>query len=107
VGAPNKEFALAGSLEELKGEGRLVVHGAHRPRRQRPFSMPHGALSKAEGTEGTGSPSGDKRLSESSSQEPMLPMAFIAGPFSRRTGHLLDRLVRHRRLVRRSAHRSW
>jgi hypothetical protein len=23
--APNKEFALAGSLEELKGKGRLVV----------------------------------------------------------------------------------
>jgi nitrite reductase/ring-hydroxylating ferredoxin subunit len=29
--APNKEFALAGSLEELKAKGRLVVHGAHRP----------------------------------------------------------------------------
>src|SRR6516165_2660654 len=26
-----KEFALAGSLEELKAQGRLVVHGAHRP----------------------------------------------------------------------------
>jgi hypothetical protein len=25
--APNKEFALAGSLEELKAKGRLVVHG--------------------------------------------------------------------------------
>jgi nitrite reductase/ring-hydroxylating ferredoxin subunit len=29
--APNKEFVLAGSLEELKAKGRLVVHGAHRP----------------------------------------------------------------------------
>ena len=29
--ATNKEFALAGSLEELKAKGRLVVHGAHRP----------------------------------------------------------------------------
>jgi nitrite reductase/ring-hydroxylating ferredoxin subunit len=29
--APTKEFALAGSLEELKAKGRLVVHGAHRP----------------------------------------------------------------------------
>jgi len=29
--APNKEFALAGSLEELKVKGRLVVHGSHRP----------------------------------------------------------------------------
>ena len=29
--APNKEFALAGSLEELKTKGRLVVHGNHRP----------------------------------------------------------------------------
>jgi len=29
--APNKEFALAGSLEELKAKGRLVVHGRHRP----------------------------------------------------------------------------
>jgi hypothetical protein len=28
--APNKEFALAGSLEELKAKGRLVVHGGHR-----------------------------------------------------------------------------
>jgi hypothetical protein len=28
--APNKEFALAGSLEELKAKGRLVVHGSHR-----------------------------------------------------------------------------
>jgi hypothetical protein len=27
--APNKEFALAGSLEELKAKGRLVVHGSH------------------------------------------------------------------------------
>ncbi|MFH0301129.1 Rieske (2Fe-2S) protein [Bradyrhizobium sp. 31Argb] len=29
--APSKEFVLAGSLEELKIKGRLVVHGAHRP----------------------------------------------------------------------------
>ena len=28
---PNTEFTLAGSLEELKAKGRLVVHGAHRP----------------------------------------------------------------------------
>jgi nitrite reductase/ring-hydroxylating ferredoxin subunit len=29
--APNKEFVLVGSLEELKAEGRLVVQGGHRP----------------------------------------------------------------------------
>jgi nitrite reductase/ring-hydroxylating ferredoxin subunit len=29
--APNQEFALAGSLEELKQKGRLVLHGPHRP----------------------------------------------------------------------------
>ena len=29
--APNKEFVRAGSLEELKAKGRLVVHGRHRP----------------------------------------------------------------------------
>ena len=29
--APSKEFALAGSLEELKIKRRLVVHGGHRP----------------------------------------------------------------------------
>jgi nitrite reductase/ring-hydroxylating ferredoxin subunit len=29
--APSKEFALAGSLEELKAKGRLVVRGGHRP----------------------------------------------------------------------------
>src|SRR5262249_26978537 len=29
--APNKQFALAGSLEELKAKGRLVVRGSHRP----------------------------------------------------------------------------
>jgi nitrite reductase/ring-hydroxylating ferredoxin subunit len=29
--APNKEFALAGTIEELKAKGRLVVHGSHRP----------------------------------------------------------------------------
>ena len=29
--APNTDFALAGTLEDLKAKGRLVVHGAHRP----------------------------------------------------------------------------
>ncbi len=29
--APSKEFALAGTLEELKIKGQLVVHGGHRP----------------------------------------------------------------------------
>jgi nitrite reductase/ring-hydroxylating ferredoxin subunit len=29
--APNQEFALAGSLDDLKAKGRLVVHGSHRP----------------------------------------------------------------------------
>src|SRR5258708_28727016 len=29
--APNKEFVLVGSLEELKAEGRLVVQGGHPP----------------------------------------------------------------------------
>lgn len=29
--APGKEFALAGSLEELKSKGQLVLHGGHRP----------------------------------------------------------------------------
>jgi nitrite reductase/ring-hydroxylating ferredoxin subunit len=29
--APNKEFAFAGNLEELKAKGRLVVRGGHRP----------------------------------------------------------------------------
>jgi nitrite reductase/ring-hydroxylating ferredoxin subunit len=29
--APNQEFVLAGSLEDLKAKGRLVVHGSHRP----------------------------------------------------------------------------
>jgi nitrite reductase/ring-hydroxylating ferredoxin subunit len=28
---PNREFVLAGSLEELKAKGRLVLHGGHRP----------------------------------------------------------------------------
>ena len=28
---PNKDFVRAGSLEELKAKGRLVVHGRHRP----------------------------------------------------------------------------
>jgi nitrite reductase/ring-hydroxylating ferredoxin subunit len=31
MNAPNEEFALAGSLEELKAKGRLVVHRGHRP----------------------------------------------------------------------------
>lgn len=31
MGDSNKEFALAGSLDELKGKGWLVVHGTHRP----------------------------------------------------------------------------
>jgi nitrite reductase/ring-hydroxylating ferredoxin subunit len=29
--APTEEFSLAGSLEELRAKGRLVVHGGHRP----------------------------------------------------------------------------
>jgi nitrite reductase/ring-hydroxylating ferredoxin subunit len=29
--APTAQFALAGSLEELKAKGRLVVHGSDRP----------------------------------------------------------------------------
>jgi nitrite reductase/ring-hydroxylating ferredoxin subunit len=29
--APNKEFMFAGSLEELKAKGRLILHGGHRP----------------------------------------------------------------------------
>lgn len=29
--APNTEYALAGSLEELKTRGRLIAHGSHRP----------------------------------------------------------------------------
>ncbi|MEH2557496.1 nitrite reductase/ring-hydroxylating ferredoxin subunit [Bradyrhizobium algeriense] len=29
--APSKEFALAGTLEELKIKGQLIVHGGHRP----------------------------------------------------------------------------
>jgi hypothetical protein len=28
---PIREFVLAGSLEELKAKGRLVLHGGHRP----------------------------------------------------------------------------
>jgi nitrite reductase/ring-hydroxylating ferredoxin subunit len=28
---PSREFVLAGSLEELKAKGRLVLHGSHRP----------------------------------------------------------------------------
>jgi nitrite reductase/ring-hydroxylating ferredoxin subunit len=29
--APNKEFTFAGSVEELKAKGRLILHGSHRP----------------------------------------------------------------------------
>jgi len=29
--APSREFTLAGSLDELKAKGRLVLHGGHRP----------------------------------------------------------------------------
>src|SRR5271165_2992410 len=29
--APNTDFTLAGTLEEVKARGRIVVHGAHRP----------------------------------------------------------------------------
>ncbi|ACA19884.1 Rieske (2Fe-2S) domain protein [Methylobacterium sp. 4-46] len=29
--APNREFSLAGSLEELSAKGRIVMHGHHRP----------------------------------------------------------------------------
>jgi nitrite reductase/ring-hydroxylating ferredoxin subunit len=29
--APNKEFVLAGSLEDLEAKGRVVLHGVHRP----------------------------------------------------------------------------
>ena len=29
--AQNQEFALAGSLDDLKAKGRIVVHGSHRP----------------------------------------------------------------------------
>jgi nitrite reductase/ring-hydroxylating ferredoxin subunit len=28
---PDTDFTLAGSLDQLKGKGRLVMHGAHRP----------------------------------------------------------------------------
>ncbi|MGO9417763.1 Rieske (2Fe-2S) protein, partial [Roseiarcus sp.] len=28
---PNTDFTLAGTLEEVKTKGRIVVHGAHRP----------------------------------------------------------------------------
>jgi predicted ATPase len=28
---PSRDFVLAGSLEELKAKGRLVLHGSHRP----------------------------------------------------------------------------
>jgi nitrite reductase/ring-hydroxylating ferredoxin subunit len=31
MGVPNTDFTLAGTFEELKAKGRLVVHGAHRP----------------------------------------------------------------------------
>jgi nitrite reductase/ring-hydroxylating ferredoxin subunit len=29
--APKNEYVLAGSLDDLKAKGRLVVHGSHRP----------------------------------------------------------------------------
>src|SRR6516225_6672414 len=29
--APDTEFVIAGSLDELKAKGRVVVHGGHRP----------------------------------------------------------------------------
>ena len=29
--APNTDFTLAGTLEEVRARGRIVVHGAHRP----------------------------------------------------------------------------
>jgi hypothetical protein len=28
---PSRELVLAGSLDELKAKGRLVLHGGHRP----------------------------------------------------------------------------
>ena len=28
---PNTDFTLAGTLEEVRAKGRIVVHGAHRP----------------------------------------------------------------------------
>jgi nitrite reductase/ring-hydroxylating ferredoxin subunit len=31
VDAPSREFVFAGSLDELKAKGRLVLHGVHRP----------------------------------------------------------------------------
>ena len=31
MNVPNTDFTLAGTLDELKAKGRLVVHGAHRP----------------------------------------------------------------------------
>src|SRR5258708_6119733 len=31
IDVPNTDFTLAGSLDELKAKGRLVVRGAHRP----------------------------------------------------------------------------
>jgi nitrite reductase/ring-hydroxylating ferredoxin subunit len=31
MNVPHMDFALAGSLEDLKAKGRLVVHGTHRP----------------------------------------------------------------------------
>ena len=29
--APNTEFSRAGSLDELRAKGRIVMHGHHRP----------------------------------------------------------------------------
>ena len=31
MNVPNTDFTLAGTLDELKAKGQLVVHGAHRP----------------------------------------------------------------------------
>ena len=31
INVPNTNFTIAGTLDELKAKGRLVLHGAHRP----------------------------------------------------------------------------
>ena len=31
MNVPNTNFTIAGTLDELKAKGRLVLHGAHRP----------------------------------------------------------------------------
>ena len=43
---PNTDFTLAGTIEEVKAKGRIVVHGAHRPilivyDRERVFALDH------------------------------------------------------------------